>query len=801
MIATANLFGSLRFAGQLSPIVGTLLALGGAAAVGYLYHRETKQLDAPYSFVLPLLRSVAVALVIMILTGPIWHRRQRVGTLGRVTFALDISQSMSISDSAAADASPNRKDRAARLLIGDAFQPGWLHSLGRTHEIDVVSFADGDVTSLWSSTTDPSSPTTLSLPDDAGQTDLSSPLSRLMRQVDASNERDPQDAASDDVTQARHAVVLLSDGRDTVGSSAVQVARQLGDSGVIVHTFGVGATDEPPDFGIVDVDHPENVAADGVLAGRIVLKQTGFDQKPIRLTVRSNGESVWEKQFDEAIEAGTSVPFQIEMESLLQDRAASRIRGVQRSTIILDLIATVEVLTPEKSVESISDRLPQNNQFPFRVGASVRNRQLLILDGSSRWEIRYLRNLFGRDPAWDVTTILFGPGTDQLRLVRGEQPGQFPSTDQAWAKYDALILGEVPPEQLTPNDAYQLKEFVTRGGGLILIDGRYDRMNRLSEGIIADLIPVQYIDGQPRIEVRSIRPTALGLDQDAMNLTGESTSLSELWEILPSPKTAGRVRASEGAEVWADAVGVDGREAPWLVTRLFGAGRVFFVSSDETWRWRYKVADRFHARFWNQLLAAAVQPPYSSQDDFVSIATDRIEYNTGASPRVRVRLQDPSGEPVGDATVDALFISNDPGVHNSRVVATVPLDVEDPLRGTYEGRSAALPAGAYTIRVRASGFDESSFLASTPIWIGQNDRRELDRLSLDIESMSNIAKSSGGEYFHESHADELLNSLKPLSSGSIVESDTLLWQSCYWFAMVIVVLAAEWWLRKKVGLV
>ncbi|NND96761.1 MAG: hypothetical protein HKN47_05460, partial [Pirellulaceae bacterium] len=58
-----------------------------------------------------------------------------------------------------------------------------------------------------------------------------------------------------------------------------------------------------------------------------------------------------------------------------------------------------------------------------------------------------------------------------------------------------------------------------------------------------------------------------------------------------------------------------------------------------------------------------------------------------------------------------------------------------------------------------------------------------------------------GTYVHESAASQLLEQIKPLSSGTVVESDILLWQSYYWFWAVMALLAVEWWLRKRSGLV
>jgi uncharacterized membrane protein len=518
----------------------------------------------------------------------------------------------------------------------------------------------------------------------------------------------------------------------------------------------------------------------------LILKQFGASGQPLRVRIESGGQTVWQKTINGSAVGQQSIPFELEVEPLVDALRVDGPRGVQRSTEVLDLRAAVEPVS--------GDYADANNAMPFRVAASTRDRRLLVLDGSSRWETRYLRNLFERDPAWQVDTILFGPGTDLPTLPHGEEPGEFPNSREAMARYDAIILGEIPADQLNASDAFRLREFVTRGGGMVVIDGRFGRLKELVDGDLADLMPIEYVGSQP-IAAKRVLPTRAGFEHPVMNLIGDTEQLPEFWSVLPAPRSAAQVRPREGAEVWANVVGQDDTETPWLVTRLFGAGRIFYFSADQTWRWRYKVADRFHARFWNQILAAVMQPPYSASDEYAALGTDKIEYTEGESSTVRVRLQDAAGKPVGDATVDALLIAED------RIVAAVPLALDDPARGTYQGQTPPLPSGAYSIRVRASGFDQTALQASTPIWVGRRDSVEMRRVSLDRNALLQAAEAGKGTYVHESAADEILDQIRPLSSGSVVESDILIWQSFYWFWAVIALLAIEWWLRKRAGLV
>ncbi len=773
------MIASIRFAGDLHPALVIGLALLAAALVAWFYLRESRKVAAPYSYLLPGLRASAVALVILILAGPVLHRRRTIGTLGRVVFAVDTSQSMSMTDSAETASSPARLDRALRLLSGDDEKEGWLESLAKTHIVDVIAFSAGDPSMVWSSRDEETLPSAFDLSTSGQRTDLSSGMATTLASLTPTH----VDEQGEDPHRA--AIVLLTDGRDNVGASPVDVAEQLESAGVRVHAVGMGSEDEPADIGILNVIRPDSVAADGQLAGELVLKQYGVTDQQVMVRIESGGDVVWQETID-AAGSQQSVPFRLDVASVVEKISGQSPRGVRRSTVVMDLRAVVE------SVEG--DTNAENNAMPFRVAASTRDRRLLILDGSSRWEIRYIRNLFERDPAWSVDTVLYGPGTDMRQVKRGDEKGQFPDTREAMAQYDAIILGEVPPDQFSQEDADLIRGFVTRGGGLIAIDGRYGRMKQLVRDSLGDLIPVIHQDEYP-LPVRSIRPSRMGLDHPVLNLWGEKKQLAEFWEQLPPPSTAPRIRVPEGAETWADTVATDGRESPWLITRLFGAGRVFYLSTDQTWRWRYKVADRFHARFWNQLLHAVMQPPYSASDDYVALGTDKIEYEVGESSTVRVRLQDTSGKPVGDATVDALLITDD------RVIATVPLTVDDPARGLIARKRRRWSQGAYEIRIRASGFDANALQATTPIWVGSRDTVELGRISLDKNALVQITETAGGVYVHESSAEQILETLRPLSSGTVVESDILVWQSFYWFWAIILLLAIEWWMRKRAGLV
>jgi hypothetical protein len=78
---------------------------------------------------------------------------------------------------------------------------------------------------------------------------------------------------------------------------------------------------------------------------------------------------------------------------------------------------------------------------------------------------------------------------------------------------------------------------------------------------------------------------------------------------------------------------------------------------------------------------------------------------------------------------------------------------------------------------------------------------ELAELSLNEELLKRIAAESGGKYLREEFSAQLREMVASLETGRVVETETVLWQSYWWFSAVLLLLSLEWILRKRLGLV
>src|SRR5581483_8673212 len=159
-------------------------------------------------------------------------------------------------------------------------------------------------------------------------------------------------------------------------------------------------------------------------------------------------------------------------------------------------------------------------------------------------------------------------------------------------------------------DAALLKGLVEQqGSGLVFVPGRRGREETLLNSPLKDIYPV---------DLDPTNTAGLGLQNEsqlALTSEGERHWLTrfdsdesrneELWKQLPGFFwSAAVVKSRPGSDVLAvhSAFRNEWGRIPLLVTRNAGAGKTLFLGTDSAWRWRRGVEDKYHYRFWGQVV-------------------------------------------------------------------------------------------------------------------------------------------------------------------------------------------------------
>lgn len=675
----------------------------------------------------------------------------------------------------------NRWQRAAAILSDP--QHGLLSQLARVHDVRLIGL-DGDICRVrWESGQPTGVAPSMAAPAAAASTNLNFELDRLIGNAAAVD--DHADGSGDALPRA--AVVLLSDGRHNSGRSPLETARQLAARGVPLHAVVLGSERVPADLAMVSVEVPNSAFREDQIHGRLVLADHMPPGKPFTVQITADGRPLWQQVLKTAGAGLRSVEFTLSIREAVDRLLAGKSEAVHVNSLPLSLQARVLPVAGELRGD--------NNTTTTSLRALTRRYRLLLVDGRPRWELRYVRNLFERDQRWQVTAVMPTAKADQAGLPRGNGAEEFPPDRDALFDYDVIMLGDIPAERFRAEELQWLKEFVEqRGGGLVLLDGSRGGLRSIAASSAGDLVPVKWLNPGSSSESQSLqwRLTQAGRRMPALMLSAKDEDNDELWSQLPAAHQSTSVEALPGSEPLVQLV-ASAVQRPAVVLQRFGAGRVLYCASDETWRWRREVADLYHQRYWMQMTQWMMEEPFAASDAYLSLDVGSAAYPPGDSAQIRVRLRDESGRPVRQVQAQALLY------RDGKLANTVLLEADTDGSGVFRGRSGPLSPGKYEVAVRAAGFADDHFRARTEFRVEPATTTELAELNCNHNLLSEMCKLTGGQALREYEAARVVDLLRPLTTQRVRESETRLWQSYWWFMPIVLLLGSEWWIRKRKG--
>jgi hypothetical protein len=588
-------------------------------------------------------------------------------------------------------------------------------------------------------------------------------------------------------------VLIVSDGRSNGGVSPIEAARAAGATGIPVHTLVVGDT------------RPER----NVVVELVEAPPTALDGDEIAISVRVLGRGT-EKNAKVRVVLEEVAP---ESRALAEEEATLD-EGGQR-IVLFAPPGTPDPKSNERrfrvSVAPLPDEtLRDDNAVELSVHITPEKIRVLYVDGYPRWEYRYLKNLLLRaDQNLEVQCFLLSATPDFVQESTRGIPAlaEVPSgRKELLENYDIVILGDVNPYAISPDPARceefltSLREFVERGGGLILQAGEYDNPRALVGTPVEDLLPV-IVDATGTLSFegdtrRAFHPLLEdpAAPHEVVRLVPDLKQNRELWEeegglrgfywYFPV------VRAKPGAQVLlrhpTDA-NSQGRY-PLLVTGYFPSGRTLFLGVDSTWLWRYRYGDRYHERFWRNAIRWVALGRLKSGDRRVQLDAQRSTFNLDERVTLEARVLDEDFRPSERPTQTAR-VQNPEGATSELKLALVP-DRPGLFRASFEAERP----GLYSAWIEVDG----QRVATAEFEVVLPSRENADPAP-DPGTLQSMAAMTGGRALDLAHAADLLPELpgheerrEPISSELEDAWDN--WGTLF---VALMLLSAEWILRKR----
>jgi hypothetical protein len=455
--------------------------------------------------------------------------------------------------------------------------------------------------------------------------------------------------------------------------------------------------------------------------------------------------------------------------------------------------------------------------------------RILLISSDAGWEFRYLRNYFLRQPelyrlsVWQQNADegieqSSSPGMAITRLPRtvAELLGQPLATTQPTTAptenrqgYHVVVLIDPAPTAGGVDKPFldQLKRFVTvhRGGLCYIASGRHswEVLSDPAAKALANLLPVTV--ARNRVDVARIiqqaRPQAwpcrlsdYGVDHPITRLESKAAANREIWQLLPgfyfaqavaSIKPAARLLLAHGDPSRKT---LHGRAEPILAVHAAGSGRVAYLGSDETWRWRFVDDGFYHRRFWGNLVRYLA--PFSARQ--VVIVTGRDRFDIGEPVDVEVEAFNRDYQPLTQDTLPLIVRDLDSG---ERFDVILPAVADQP--GRFAGRFTPPHVGRYELSVREA-LAPRDRVTVRAIAV-ERPRAEFRRTEASPLTLARIV--SRPEYLLQPAEMERLDEMIPTGRLQAVDRrDFPLWDTPAMLILLAVLLGVEWFIRKRVNM-
>jgi uncharacterized membrane protein len=453
--------------------------------------------------------------------------------------------------------------------------------------------------------------------------------------------------------------------------------------------------------------------------------------------------------------------------------------------------------------------VPENNTRSVLVQGPSRPRRILLVEGAPGFEHSFLKRALTGDPGLEVDAVVRKGKDDrgantfyvQAARSRGEAlVSGYPQTPAALSTYDAIVLANVDAAMFTGAQLDATRTFVSRRGGGLLVMGSssFARQGFLGTPV-EDALPLQLsgrdggeLPSTPGVASNRVSLTSDGATHPIMQIAEDTDASRKRWEAVPALATVAQIGGPRpGASVLAVAGSAGGTARALVAVQRYGLGRAMVFTGEASWRWRMHLpaADRTYETFWRQAIRWLALPAGDPIQLTVPAAS-----TPGDNLSLRVLVRNASFEPIGDASVDVRVSAPDGRMEQLRAAA-----VRGASDGAFETTFRPADPGVYrvTAEVRRGGSTLGS--ATAAMLVGGADFEMTDP-RLNTQLLQRIAIASGGRVVSADDVPALAETLRARLPAAALAASRDLWNTGWSFVAIVMLLSAEWILRRRWGL-
>jgi hypothetical protein len=576
------------------------------------------------------------------------------------------------------------------------------------------------------------------------------------------------------------AILLVTDGQNNVGSSPLEAAQIAKEQGIPLFIYGVGVT-SPPDIILEEIITQKLSFVKERVEVRARIRTQGLKDKAASAVLRVNGVDKDEKNF-EIIEDGERT---VVLNFTPEDAGDCKIE------------VAIEPL-PEETVKD-------NNRAEVKLKVTDAKFHVLFIEQEPRWDFRYLLAYLQRDRRLELKCVVIDgePGLD--RRADSVFLPSLPEGREEFFKAEVLIIGDVNPQDLGVERMETIRDWVEAGGGIIFLAGpKFNPLAYVGTALETLLPVVPDTSVPPQIAAqRSVEPfklalTSIGETSPYLQMDPDLEENRAIWEKFPGVRwTARMVRAKPAAQVLL----VDPRSqaatrygpAPVFATQGYGAGTCVYLGTDETYRWRSDVGEKYYSILWGQIMQSLALELLEGGSARTQLKSDRREYVVGDKISITGRAYNEGFTPLIAPSVEGTLKITISGPNGEPVEREEPLNLSASAEGGFRAEMDAKTPGEYSYSMKRDPETVMQFEVIEP-------RLEKVQTALNERLLRATAEAAGGRFLREEDLHDLPKLIREKSATVSSFKKDEIYRSNWWLVLLVFLAGAEWFIRRMTQL-
>lgn len=739
------------------------------------------------------LKLAALALLLACILEPKWKKNTILPRANTVAIVIDNSDSLNIPTSSS---DKETRQDSVRVAFQKADTPtGWIANLETQFQVQRFSLGNQlNPISTFNQDAEPPSQT--------------SPLASALKNLKSRFTRKPLAA-----------VILVTDGH----SSTPILDTDL-EGLAPVFPILPPSSDIPPDLALSDIQITHSQFEDAPVTVQAKVKAQGFEGRQVEVRLLSPEGEIIESQSHEITSQ--------ELKPTIRFQFNPKTSGLafHKLTIEEKVKEAIDPLTEATNTNNVSILTIEQPSQPFRI---------LYLSGRPNWEYKFLQRAVKEDEQLHLVGLIrvakkearfefrgrTGESSNPLfRGFKDENSGEeeqydeavlirmntrdkdellngFPKTSEELYPYHAVILDDIESSFFTHEQHALLENYVSkRGGGLMVLGG----LEMFQDG------------GYPKTPIGNLFPLYLSkptqnltqenLEQNKWDLTREGwltpwarlrsteNDEEEVHQQMPPLKVYNSTNGLKpGATVIAQLSGDPDSNAdplPAMAEQRVGQGRVIAMPVGDMWRWSMKNHETQpeHQKFWRQtlrhLLADVPEP------SALKIQKNSEPGNEGVA--IQLTARDESFKHLDNSEVRlTLTMPNGQKLN-------LPADRSESLPATWVTHHLPQESGTYTVEAEILESDGKTLISKLKAgWSTNHATHEHRDHTVNHAVLENLASKTGGKVHALNELPELAKKLPKLEAPVMHDWNKPLWHNPWVLALILSLLGAEWFIRRK----